>query len=210
MTGGHPKTGGMAGRDRRPRPPAINRAEKGSALPTLTGRTELQGQQPPTLTLAPLTPERVLKLEVHGNTGRIAAATGGGAVLTGLLGHIAALGSHGHPVDEAASNFALAFVDAMKPKDAAEALHLAQMAATHQAMMMLARRLNHVENIPQQDAAERALNKLARTYAVQMDTLKRYRSKGTQVVRVERVTVECGGQAVVGAVSHGGRADDES
>jgi len=37
----------------------------------------------------------------------------------------------------------------------------------HQATMMMARRLNHVETIPQQDVAERALNKLARTYASQ-------------------------------------------
>ncbi len=67
--------------------------------------------------------------------------------------------------------------------------------------MMLARQLNHVQNLPQQDAAERALNKTARTYAAQMDTLKRYRSEGKQVVRVERVTVADGGQAIVGAVN---------
>jgi hypothetical protein len=95
----------------------------------------------------------------------------------------------------------------MAPKDAAEALLFTQMAAVHQATMMMARRLNHVENIRQQDAAERALNKLGRTYAAQMDTLKRYRSKG-QTVRVERVTVESGGQAIVGNVTKGG-ADDE-
>ena len=40
--------------------------------------------------------------------------------------------------------------------------------------MMMARRLNHVETKPQQDAAERALNKLARTYAMRMEALKRY------------------------------------
>jgi hypothetical protein len=33
--------------------------------------------------------------------------------------------------------------------------------------MTFARRLNHVETIPQQDSAERALNKLARTFAAQ-------------------------------------------
>ena len=58
-----------------------------------------------------------------------------------------------------------------------------QMAAVHQSTMMMARRLNHVETIPQQDAAERALNKLARTFATQVQTLKKYRSKGEQVVR---------------------------
>ena len=47
----------------------------------------------------------------------------------------------------------------------------------------------HVDNIAQQDSVERAFNKLARTFAAQMETLKRYRSRGEQLVRVERVTV---------------------
>ncbi|THH38661.1 hypothetical protein E4Z66_03575 [Aliishimia ponticola] len=128
-------------------------------------------------------------------------------IITGVVSQIAALGSQGKQIDEGAANFALSFVDAMDPQDPAEVLLLTQMAATHQATMMLARRLNHVDNIPQQDSAERALNKLARTYAAQMDTLKKYRTKGQQVVRVERVTVEDGGQAIVGAVDAGGRSD---
>jgi hypothetical protein len=43
-----------------------------------------------------------------------------------------------------------------------------------------------------------------------MEALKRYRSTGQQVVRVERVTVEAGGQAIVGSVttsSAGGEGD---
>ena len=146
-----------------------------------------------------------LKIEVDGDYSRLSNK----AVALGLIGQIASLGSHGKRVDESASNFTLGFVDAMEPGDAAEALLLTQMAATHQATMMLARRLNHVQNLAQQDAAERALNKLARSYATQMDTLKRYRSKGQQTVRVERVTVEDGGQAVVGAVATGGRGREE-
>ena len=81
----------------------------------------------------------------------------------------------------------------------------AQMAATHNATMTFARRLAHVENIPQQDSAERAFNKLARTFAAQVEVLKRYRSAGGQTVRVEHVTVNEGGQAIVGNVTHGGR-----
>lgn len=150
-----------------------------------------------------------LQIDIDGDYSRLVNKANGKAVAVGLIGQIANLGSHRRRVDEDASNFVLGFVDAMKPKDAAEALLLTQMAATHQATMMLARRLNHVENIPQQDAAERALNKLARSYATQMDTLKRYRSKGQQTVRVERVTVENGGQAVVGNVEAGGRGREE-
>jgi hypothetical protein len=35
--------------------------------------------------------------------------------------------------------------------------------------------------IPQQDSAEQAFNKLARTFAAQVETLKRYRGGGEQV-----------------------------
>lgn len=149
----------------------------------------------------------VLRVERSGDFGRIEKAAGSTHVSDGLVKQAAILGSHGRRIDPDASNFALGFVDGMAPRDAAEALLLAQMAAIHQATMLMARRLNHVENLRQQDAAERALNKLARTYSAQMDSLKRYRSKGQQVVRVERVNVESGGQAVVGAVQHGGRVD---
>jgi hypothetical protein len=38
-----------------------------------------------------------------------------------------------------------------------------------------------------------------------MEALKRYRSRGEQLVRVERVTVNEGGQAIVGPVTHGAR-----
>ncbi len=81
------------------------------------------------------------------------------------------------------------------------------MGAIHQATMMMARRLNHVKSLPQQDSAERALNKLARTFTSQVETLKRYRSKADQTVRVERVEVNEGGQAIVGNVQNRGRGE---
>jgi hypothetical protein len=81
----------------------------------------------------------------------------------------------------------------------------AQMAAVHNATMTFARRLNHVDNIPQQDSAVCAFTKLARTFATQVEALKRYRTGGEQKVTVEHVTVNAGGQAIVGSVTHGGR-----
>jgi len=122
----------------------------------------------------------------------------------GLVGQIARLGAHGHKVDNENSNFVMAVVRSVKPRDELEAMLATQMGAIHAATMMLARRLNHVETIPQQDAAERALNKLARTFTTQMDALKRYRTGGQQKVTVEHVTVNEGGQAIVGAVATGG------
>jgi hypothetical protein len=49
-------------------------------------------------------------------------------------------------------------------------------------------------------SVERAFNKLARTFATQVEALKRYRNGGEQTVRVEQVTVNEGGQAIVGNV----------
>jgi len=151
----------------------------------------------------------ILKIEIDGDFDRISNAITSKSVALGLIGQIVSLGSWGKRLDEQAANFSIGFLDAMQPKDAAEALLLTQMAATHQAAMMMAKKLNHISTIQQQDAAERAMNKLARSFTAQMDTLKRYRSKGQQTVRVERVTVEPGGQAVVGNVHHGGRGQDE-
>ena len=130
-------------------------------------------------------------------------ATADQAFFSGVTGQIASIGSHGQRIDEANSNFLLSVVRAVQPKDELETLLAVQMGAIHAATMMMARRLNHVANIPQQDAAERALNKLARTFAMQMEALKRYRTGGQQKVVVEHVTVNAGGQAIVGAV--GGR-----
>jgi hypothetical protein len=75
------------------------------------------------------------------------------------------------------------------------------MAAVHVSTMTFARRLAHVDTIPQQDSAERAFNKLTRTYTSQMEALKRYRTGGEQKVTVQHVTVGEGGQAIVGNVT---------
>ena len=122
----------------------------------------------------------------------------------GLVRQIACLGSQKVSVDSAASNFVMAVIRSVAPRDGLEAMLATQMGAIHAATMMLARRFNHVDTIAQQDAAERALNKLARTFAMQMEALKRYRTSGQQKVTVEHVTVNAGGQAIVGTVTHKG------
>lgn len=151
-----------------------------------------------------------IEMQLTGEWGALVDAIGSVDVSAGLLSQIAALGVPGKRTDTDASNFVLGFLDSMQPTDAAEALLMTQMAAIHQATMLMATRLNQAETLPQHEAAERALNKLARTYATQVEALKRYRSKGQQTVRVERVTVESGAQAVVGNVNHGGRGNGEN
>ena len=65
--------------------------------------------------------------------------------------------------DEKAMALAASIVSGIRPNDQIEAMLGAQMAAVHDATMTFARRLAHVETIQQQDSAERAFNKLART-----------------------------------------------
>jgi hypothetical protein len=120
--------------------------------------------------------------------------------LDGLLNQLCNVSARGQSVNEDTLNFLLSIIKSIEPRDQVEAMLAAQMAATHNAVMTFARRLNNVETIPQQDSAERAFNKLARTFAAQVEALKRYRSRGEQTVRVEHVTVNEGGQAIVGSV----------
>jgi hypothetical protein len=129
----------------------------------------------------------------------------------GLLSQLVNAGSHGRQIDEDALNFMLSVVTGIKPKDQLEAMLAAQMAAIHAATMTFARRLAHVETIAQQDSAERALNKLARTFAMQMEALKRCRTGGEQKVTVQHVSVSQGGQAIVGNVNQaaGGTAAEK-
>src|SRR6202020_3310067 len=121
--------------------------------------------------------------------------------INGLLRQLVNAGSDGAEIDERGINFMLAVGKGIKPNDQIEAMLAAQMAAVHMASMTFPRRLAHVENIPQQDSAERAFNKLTRTFAGQVEALKRYRSGGEQKMTVQHVHVAEGGQAIVGNVS---------
>jgi hypothetical protein len=121
--------------------------------------------------------------------------------LNGLLKQLANASSKDGKIDGDGLNFMLSVIKDIKPKDQIEAMLAAQMAAVHQAILTFAPRLTRVKTIEQQDSIERALNKLARTFAAQMEALKRYRTGGEQKVTVQHVSVSEGGQAIVGNVT---------
>ncbi len=101
-------------------------------------------------------------------------------------------------------NVALALVDGIAPQDALEALLATQMAAVHIAMMRHSRLMAGAETIAQLDVHDRVFNKLARTFTAQMEALRKHRHGGEQKVTVKHVTVNEGGQAIVGNVNKGG------
>ena len=122
-----------------------------------------------------------------------------------LLRQLMNAGPFGSEPDEGSVNFMLSVIRGIKPKDNVEAMLGAQMAALHMAAMSTSRTFALTKTIEQQDSAERTYNRLMRTFAMLMDALKRYRSGGQQRVTVEHVTVNEGGQAIVGNVEAGRR-----
>lgn len=106
----------------------------------------------------------------------------------------------------------LAGMAGFKPADELEGMLAAQAVATHNAAMECYRRAmiegqtfeGRRDNLAQ-------ANKLSRTYAALVEALDKHRGKGQQVVRVEHVTVQAGGQAIVGNIaSPGGGAPEKS
>ena len=102
------------------------------------------------------------------------------------------------------ANSAMALVAELAPTGAVEAMLATQMASVHIAMMRFSGLLASAENAVQFEIYERAFTKLARTFSVQIEALRKHRSGGTQVVVVKHVRVEAGGQAIVGNVTKGG------
>ena len=90
------------------------------------------------------------------------------------------------------------------PKDELEGMMAAQLLAAHNAAMECFRRAmigdqtfeGRRENLNQ-------ANRLSRTWATLLEALNRHRGKGQQKVTVEHVTVNEGGQAIVGNVTGG-------
>jgi hypothetical protein len=104
-------------------------------------------------------------------------------------------------ISELYLNAALAMIEAAAPKDEIEAALAVQMACTHTAAMAVLARLDVAFATEQRIAAfGSAAARLMKAYATQVEVLRRLRSGGQQVVRVEHVHVNDGGQAVIGNV----------
>lgn len=159
---------------------------------------------------ATISPDHADPVYVHALLAEM-VATGSSAFSCGLLDQMAAVARTGKQLTTRELNFALATIHAIGPRDPTESLLAAQMFAVHSATVVAARRLAHCETIPQQDSASNMLNKCARTFAAQVETLKRYRSSGEQKVTVQHQHVNLtAGQAVVGISQGGGGAREKS
>jgi hypothetical protein len=122
-----------------------------------------------------------------------------------LVQLIAAAKLPGGGLSEMAVNASLAFIENAKPKDEVESALLIQMACTHTAAMSVlatfAGGRSHHADVPLKASVAA---RLMRAYATQIETLRRLRNGGSQVVRVEHVQVNEGGQALIGNVRKDG------
>jgi hypothetical protein len=115
---------------------------------------------------------------------------------------IAAARLPGSGLSEIAVNGSLAFIEDAKPRGEVECALVLQMACTHAASMaVLATLAGGYWPARNLVAKASAAGRLLRAYTIQVETLRRLRSGGSQLVRVEHVHVNEGGQAVIGPVA---------
>ena len=105
-------------------------------------------------------------------------------------------------VSEISVNAVLAFIEAAEPKNEVEAALAIQMACTHAVTMAVLSRAGgasggnrHVAMMAA--AAARLLN----AFANQVETMRRLRNGGTQLIRVERIEVSDSAQAIIGNIN---------
>jgi hypothetical protein len=86
-------------------------------------------------------------------------------------------------------NFMLSVIKNIHPRDGIEAMLGAQMAALHMSMMNYIDEFARLGHTPQQEMAERAVNKLSRTFATLVGALKHPRTGGEQKLTVRHVSL---------------------
>jgi hypothetical protein len=102
-------------------------------------------------------------------------------------------------ISEIAVNAALSMIESAKPKDEVEAALLIQMACTHTAAMAVLSRIGGAHGGDRHMAMmASAASKILRSFAVQVETLRRLRAGGSQYMRIEHIHVEPNAQAVIG------------
>jgi hypothetical protein len=108
-------------------------------------------------------------------------------------------------ISETSVNAVLAFIEAAEPKNEIEAALAIQMACTHAVTMAVLSRAGGAYGGDRHVAImASAAARLLRSFAAQVETMRRLRNGGSQYVRVEHVHLEPGAQAIIGNVEKSG------
>jgi hypothetical protein len=104
-------------------------------------------------------------------------------------------------ISETAMNAALAMISAAAPKNEIEGALAVQMACTHTAAMAVLAKMDAAFGTERRITAfGSTAARLMKTFAMQVEILRRLRTGGRQFVRVEHVHINAGGQAIIGNV----------
>jgi len=118
--------------------------------------------------------------------------------LHGLLSQLVKASVVARKPDQGNLAFMVSTLKSIAPKDSLESMLAAQMVSIQVATMRCACRLACTDDLQQQESLTRALTRLARTYAAQVEALNRHRSNGACAITVQNLSVQNGGKAVVG------------
>jgi hypothetical protein len=122
----------------------------------------------------------------------------------GMLRQLVRASVKGNKPDPVNLAFMISMVESIKPRDAVEAMLVAQMVSVHVMTMRSAYQFANTEDIARQESAGRALARLARTFPAQIEALNRHRNNGAPAVTVQNVSVGDGGRAIVGNITQHG------
>jgi hypothetical protein len=169
-------------------------------------KKELAKEEPSSRIKMKQTGKDVMQVEVN-NKFMEAIGAKDNDFMYGLLEQLVNAGTQGRSTEGRGVKFMVSVIKGLEPKDQVEAMLASQMAAVQMATMSFANRFTNATTYEGQDSAVNGFAKLTRCFAQQMEALKKYRSNGQQKVTVEHVTVNEGGQAIVGSVNQGGRGE---
>ena len=115
-------------------------------------------------------------------------------------------GESPQPEIDYARNITLRQLAELKPESYLESMLCVQMVQVNNALAETMHKAFAGGNVSTKEMNANIATKLSRTFLAQIEALQKLRGKSGQKVTVEHVTVNAGGQAIVGTVDHGGGA----
>ena len=103
-----------------------------------------------------------------------------------------------------AYNSTMAILSGIQPQDELEGMLAVQMIGVHNMAMDYMGKATRTDRVDFMSTYMNGATKSLRTFAAQIEALKKYRTGGQQKMIVEHVHVNEGGQAIVGTVNQGG------
>jgi len=121
--------------------------------------------------------------------------------LHGMLRQLVKASAVAQKPDESNLAFMVSMIRSIAPKDSIESMLISQMVSVHMAAMRCACRLACTADLMQQESVTRALTRLSRTFAAQVEALNRHRNSDERAITVKYLSVQDGGHAIVGNVT---------